>query len=42
MIMNRYMKNVCYKFDEKIVTSLVEKGNEFHDNQKYAEALEQY
>ena len=36
------MKNVCYKFDEKRVTSLVEKGNEFHDNQKYAEALEQY
>lgn len=36
------MKSVCYKFDEKRVTSLVEKGIEFHDNQKYAEALDQY
>ena len=35
------MKNGFDKFDEK-VTSLVEKGNELHDNQKYAEALEQY
>ncbi|MCR6706824.1 hypothetical protein UXO30_00070 [Enterobacter bugandensis] len=40
--MNKHMKNVCYKFDEKRVTSLVEKGIEFHDNQKYAEALKQY
>ncbi len=39
--MNKHMKNGFDKFDEK-VTSLVEKGNEFHDNQKYAEALEQY
>ncbi len=35
------MKNGFDKFDEK-VTSLVQKGNEFHGNQKYAEALEQY
>ena len=42
MIMNKHMKNVCYKFDEKSITSLVEKGNELHDNQKYSEALEQY
>ena len=41
MIMNKHMKNGFDKFDEK-VTSLVEKGNELHDNQKYAEALEQY
>ncbi|HFV9245526.1 TPA: hypothetical protein ACIAIH_004528 [Enterobacter bugandensis] len=40
--MNKNMKSVCYKSDEKRVTSLVEKGIEFHDNQKYAEALDQY
>ncbi|ENG8677782.1 hypothetical protein H4F73_08995 [Enterobacter hormaechei] len=36
------MKNTCDKFVEKRVTSFVEKGNEFHDNKKYAVALEQY
>jgi tetratricopeptide (TPR) repeat protein len=36
------MKSVFDKFDEKKVTAFVEKGNEFHENQKYAEALEQY
>jgi hypothetical protein len=31
LIMNKHMKNGFDKFDEK-VTSLVEKGNEFHLN----------
>jgi hypothetical protein len=30
-----------YKIESKI-NSFVEKGNEFHDDKKYAEALEQY
>lgn len=29
MIMNKYIKNVCYKFDEKRVTSLVEKETSY-------------
>ncbi|WP_241213697.1 hypothetical protein [Enterobacter ludwigii] len=39
---NKHMEMGCDKFDEKRVTSLIEKGNEFHDYKKYTEALEQY
>ncbi|WP_447840619.1 hypothetical protein [Enterobacter ludwigii] len=39
---NKHMEMGCDKFDEKRVTSLIGKGNEFHDDKKYTEALEQY